>query len=67
MKVRKGEKGRREKRGGFQNERQRKGKKEIPWKWTVERTYSSITVIARHSTMAGCEAGSRGIGEDAEG
>lgn len=30
-------------------------------------TYSSMTVIARHSTMAGCEAGSRGIGEDTEG
>jgi hypothetical protein len=30
-------------------------------------THSSMTVIARHSTMAGCEAGSRGIGEDAEG
>ena len=30
-------------------------------------THSSITVIARHSTMAGCEGGSRGISEDAEG
>ena len=30
-------------------------------------THSSMTVIARHSTMAGCEGGRRGISEDAEG
>ncbi len=30
-------------------------------------THSSITVMARHSTMAGCEGGSRGMSEDAEG
>lgn len=27
-------------------------------------THSSMTVMARHSTMAGCEGGSRGISED---
>ena len=65
--VRGREKGEGERKGkerGF-NERQR-GRRN-PWKRAVERTYSSMTVIARHSTMAGCEAGSRGIGEDAEG
>jgi hypothetical protein len=31
--------------------------------WTELGTYSSTTVMALHSTMAGCEGGSLGIGE----